>query len=78
MERITPNDAHSQHSSSLTSNAAKTSNTLGGGSGGGSDPFGDSFTSFPVYFKNMFLIVITKIQLFLLDLTTSRAGTFTQ
>ncbi|XP_065359953.1 protein disabled isoform X2 [Calliphora vicina] len=56
MERITPNDAHSQQTSTLTSNAAKATTTLvgsgaggvgGGGGGGSDDPFGDSFTSFP-------------------------------
>ncbi|KNC24742.1 Protein disabled, partial [Lucilia cuprina] len=51
MERITPNDAHTTQTSSLTSNAAKTSTAMGGSSGGGAggsdDPFGDSFTSFP-------------------------------
>ncbi|XP_037815404.1 protein disabled isoform X2 [Lucilia sericata] len=51
MERITPNDAHTTQTSSLTSNAAKTSTAMsgssGGGAGGSDDPFGDSFTSFP-------------------------------
>lgn len=42
MERITPNDSHSQQ---ISTNATKTSTAGGSGS---DDPFGDSFTSFPV------------------------------
>lgn len=49
MERITPNDTLSQQSSSLTSSAAnKTSNSIAAAGTGGDDPFGDSFTNFPV------------------------------
>lgn len=51
MERITPNDSHSQHSSHVLTSAK--SSTGGGGGGGADDPFGDSFTSFPVFFKTI-------------------------
>lgn len=56
MERITPNDAHSHQNNSLSTTANKTSLTAAAAGGSSDDPFGDSFTNFPV-FRNFLLLI---------------------